>query len=124
MTLRTSSFARAARRHGIRAASGLAAAGLLVGGGAVAQAAEPTYPSDSAKPDLVKLLSSFNDFWTSDGKTTVVDGSTVSTLEGHVNTDSSDAAKIRKANDDGVVAINNAASTDPTQLNRALRDNE
>ena len=43
------------------------AVGLLAGIPATAQAATPSYPSDSNKPDLVTLLDGFSDFWQSDG---------------------------------------------------------
>ncbi|ROS65324.1 PAP2 superfamily protein [Curtobacterium sp. PhB172] len=69
------------RRTAVRGVTvAVAATALVLGTPLVAEAAT-TYPSDSAKPDLVSLLSGYDQFWTSSGANdlhgTVVDPATL-----------------------------------------------
>jgi len=58
------------RTHRLRTAWRIAIAGALVVAGTAAplSANAASYPSDSAKPDLVALLSGYRDFWTPSGQ--------------------------------------------------------
>ncbi|GAA4680117.1 hypothetical protein GCM10025780_26630 [Frondihabitans cladoniiphilus] len=80
----------------------------LVVGAPLAANAATTYPSDSAKPDLVSLLGGYNGFWTPSG---------TNDLHGTVK----DAATL-SLNDQLAVWINNNAT--PAQQFKALQDAE
>ena len=84
------------------------AVGLLAGIPATAQAATPSYPSDSNKPDLVTLLDGFSDFWQSDG---------VNDLHGTVKD-----PQTLEHNDQLTVWVNNHATKQ--QQFRAMQDSE
>jgi membrane-associated phospholipid phosphatase len=97
------------RTRGLRSAPGvafLAIAMLLAALVPLAAQAAPPYPSDTAKPNLVKLLAGFEKFWTSEGG---------NTLHGTVLD-----ARTLERNDELAVWINNHATN--TQQFRALQN--
>lgn len=105
----TPTHSRALTRAGFGIAAAVAVAALVATPlSATAATAATTYPSDSTAPDLIPLLTGYNQFWTSTGKNdlhgTVEDGPTLA------------------ANDKLAVWINNHATT--AQKFRALQDSE
>ncbi|BDZ50130.1 hypothetical protein GCM10025867_23710 [Frondihabitans sucicola] len=84
------------------------AASFLVATPLAANAATTAYPSDTTAPDLVPLLSGYDQYWTSDG---------VNDLHGKVLN-----AKTLSLNDKLAVWINNSATS--SQKFRALQDSE
>jgi membrane-associated phospholipid phosphatase len=91
--------------------AGAAALAMLLSGGAVAQAAQPSTAYPAGKPDITALLGEFNNWWTPKKVVT-------NTADGDAFRGSVTAAGrlVLGYSDDTVVAINNHAAKDTTKV--------